>query len=430
MQETTRLIDGRRPRRREPLPPCHPGGILYGPEEEAAVLEVIRGASKGVTLARYGAAPLGYVRRFEEGLARAMGTRHAIALTSGTAGLICALAGLGLGEPGDEVIVPAYTWIATANAVIARNLVPVVAEVDDTLNLDPADFEAKITPRTRAVIVVHMRGVATDMDPILAIARKHHLAVIEDCCQAMGAKYRGRRLGSIGDAGAYSLQHNKVITCGEGGALVTSDERLYLRAYAFADHGYNARVGSHVDDPETGIPGMKFGMSEIHGALAAVQLTRLDSIISTMRRNQATLLGYLRQIPGLAFRRVPDPEGDTGQHLIMLLPSEQIAERFAAMMMEEKLYVESPRCGVRLIESGWHWVPNIAPIMERRQVAPRGGPWVWPHFESPVQYLPDPTPRSTELAKRAVRLDLGVQLTEDDLADIASGIYRIAHELL
>ena len=162
------------------------------------------------------------MEQLEQSFSKFMGSRYGMAVTSGTAALMCGLAGLGIG-PGDEVIVPAYTWIASASAVVAVGAVPIMAEVDASLTLDPVDVEKKISPYTRAILPVHMRGAACRMDELLKIARAHNLSVLEDTAQANGASYQGRRLGTIGDVGAFSLQFNKIMTSGEGGMLLTND---------------------------------------------------------------------------------------------------------------------------------------------------------------------------------------------------------------
>ena len=205
------------------------------------------------------------VLRFEEAFAKYMGARFALAVTSGTAALDCAVAGLGIG-PGDEVIVPAYTWWSDYTCVVHAGALPVFADIDRTFNLDPADFERKITPRTKAVIAVHLLGGPCDMDPIMEIARKHKVAVLEDCAQCVGGSYRGKKLGSIGDVGIYSFQINKMITSGEGGAVVSSDPLIYERAARFHDMGsirdvFLNRIGtSQVQD----VRGREFPDERVH----------------------------------------------------------------------------------------------------------------------------------------------------------------------
>ena len=204
-----------------------PGGMLVDEREADALAAVI--ARK--CLFRYygpGEGPR-EVKNFEQEWCEAFGAPYALCVNAGSSAIICGLIALGA-TAGTEVIVPAYTWNATANAVLAAGAMPVLAEVDDSLTLDPADVESKITPRTRAILPVHMRGGGSNMDALMGIAKRHGLVVIEDACQAAGATYNGRRLGTIGDAGAYSLQFNKIITTGEGGMFVCLDEEAYFTA--------------------------------------------------------------------------------------------------------------------------------------------------------------------------------------------------------
>ncbi|MDD2502743.1 MAG: aminotransferase class I/II-fold pyridoxal phosphate-dependent enzyme, partial [Clostridia bacterium] len=176
------------------------------------------------------------VDNFEKELAEKVGVEYALFLTGGTTALLTGLMGLGVG-PGDEVIVPAYTFMASAMAVIAVGAIPVIAECDETLGLDPDDIERKISPHTKAIIPVHMLGLPCDMDRIMDVANRHGLKVMEDSCQAVGGSYKGKRLGTIGHAGAYSFNYYKVISCGEGGALLTNDRNVFEVAVYQHDGG-------------------------------------------------------------------------------------------------------------------------------------------------------------------------------------------------
>ena len=225
-----------------------PGLDLLGAEELAEVAEVLASGH----LARYGPDDESFpakVRRFEETVAELAGTGYALAVNSGTSALFLALVGLGIG-PGDEVIVPGFTYVATISSVVYARARPVLAEVDETFDLDPADVEARITPRTRAIIAVHMLGNPARIAELRAVADRHGLALIEDCAQAFGATYRGRWVGSHGAAGTYSFNEYKTITSGDGGMIVTNDEGLYRRAFAMHDQGHSpfrsdVEIGNH-----------------------------------------------------------------------------------------------------------------------------------------------------------------------------------------
>src|SRR5437763_11474299 len=268
--------DGGTPARTRPERPMFPGGMEVGDEELEALERVVRSRN----LFRYYGVGDGpdEVAAFEREFAEHFGARHALCGKAGSSALFCGLLGAGVG-PGDEVIVPAYPWNATPNAVIATGALPVLAEIDDSLTLDPADVEARITPRTRAILPVHMRGAPADMRALTELAQEHGLVVVEDVCQAAGASFEGRRLGTFGDAGAFSLQFNKIITTGEGGVMITDRDDVYDLAIDVHDCAGRARR-------EAGLPrypGWNFRASELIGAVARVQLGRLDGLLERMR---------------------------------------------------------------------------------------------------------------------------------------------------
>src|SRR5438552_6686006 len=301
--------DGGTPARTGPETPMFPGGLEVGDEELVALERVIRSKN----LFRYygvGDGPQ-EVDAFERELAEHLGARRALAVNAGSSALICGLIGCGVGR-GDEVIVPAYTWNATANAVLAAGALPVLAEVDESLTIDPDDVEAKLTPRTRAVLPVHMRGNAADMGALVELAHTHGLALVEDVCQAAGASFAGRRLGTFGDAGAFSLQFNKIITTGEGGAMVTDREDVYATAIEVHDCAGPVRQGG----APPRFPGWNFRASELTGAVARVQLRRLDGLLERMRAGHARLAAVVEELPGLTLRRSNDAAGDAGIALI------------------------------------------------------------------------------------------------------------------
>src|SRR2546425_3414748 len=278
--------DGGTRARSRPEHPMFPGGMELGEEEAEAAARVIRSHN----VFRYygvGAGPH-EVETFEREFAAHLGASHALCVNAGSAALICGLIGAGVG-PGDEVVIPAYTWNATANAVVAARALPVLAEVDASLTIDPEDVRRKITARTKAILPVHMRGAPADMDALTAIASEHGLALIEDVCQAAGASFRGRRLGAFGDAGAFSLQFNKILTTGEGGVLITDRDDLLDLALDVHDCANSARRG-------VGLPrfaGWNFRVSELTGAIARVQLSRLDGLLERMRANHARLVARI-----------------------------------------------------------------------------------------------------------------------------------------
>lgn len=415
-------VHGGSPVRTEPLLPGYPGGLLIGEEEKAAVMEVLESQS---LFRHYGPRPLHKVTRFERVFAQTMGAHHAVAVTSGTAALMTALAALGIG-PGDEVIVPTYTWVATINAVVVSGAVPVFVDVDETLTLDPTKVDAAVTPRTRAVLPVHMRGCGADMAPLLDAAARHHVSVLEDAAQAVGGRYRGRRLGTLGDIGAYSLQYHKVITTGEGGMVVTNDPALWERAVRYHDQG-SMRMEELDETIPSGNPlmiGVNFRMNEITGALGLVQLGRMEWIIERMRAHKAAIIDGMAGVRGLTIRRIPDPEGDTGATLMFFVPSADMAKSFSAALAAE---------GVRNMvawDSGQHVYYHFDQIIERRTFASRRCSWECPYYKGSARLEKGMFPQSDDLLRRAIHIDLHPLLTERDESDIVRATRKVATALL
>ena len=251
-----------------------------GKEEIAAVAEVINSRQ----FMRYRGGEGGYTETFEKNLCRNFDVDHAITVNSGTSALICALAALGIG-PGDEVIVPAYTWVASAMAACAVGAVPVLADIDETLTISCEDIRRKITAYTKAIIPVHMLNNPCDMDGIMKLAKEKGLFVLEDACQAVGITYKGKTLGTIGDIGALSFNMYKNITCGEGGAVLTNKNNLYERALMYHDAGCFTR--EHANDmQEPFFPGVNYRVSEIQGAILSEQLKRLSGIITKLQERR------------------------------------------------------------------------------------------------------------------------------------------------
>lgn len=322
-------------------------------------------------------------RRFERELAAAMGTRHALAVSSGTAALVVALQACGIG-PGDEVLVSAYTWKASAAAVLLAGAVPVLVEIDATLTMDPEDLRAKITPRSRAVIPVHMINRPCDMDAILAIARAHGLRVIEDAAQGVGLRYKGRACGAMGDIGCLSFNQYKNMTCGEGGAILTNDDRLFERAYCAHDLGVDFRDLEHAPT-EASFVGANYRISEIQGAILRVQLSKLHGRLARMRRRVAAM-GRILTDAGLPVAPLTDAGG--AQSLAVTFATEAEAADFARHRGVRRLYDNSKH-----VYTAWH------AILERRMAHPGLDPWAWAGGNS---YLhADSCPRTLDILRRS-----------------------------
>jgi 8-amino-3,8-dideoxy-alpha-D-manno-octulosonate transaminase len=397
--------DGGTPARTRPEAPMFPGGMEVGSEE----LEALRRVIESKNLFRYYGVGDGpdEVGSFEREFAAHMGAKHALMVNAGSSALICALIGAGVGED-DEVIVPAYTWNATPNAVLATRALPVLAEVDESLTLDPEDVERRITPRTRAIVPVHMRGAPAAMDALTAIAERHGLVLVEDVCQAAGATFRGRRLGTFGDAGAFSLQFNKIITTGEGGVLITDREDLLDLALDVHDCANSVRRG--IGLPK--YPGFNFRASELMGAVARVQLNRNDGLLERMRANHARLGAHISGLPGLTLRRATDDDGDAGIALVAFAAdAERARDAVEALKAEGVL-------AMRIYDPDTpdlHVFPFWAPVLDAIEAAGRPAP---------------DCPRTLQLLERSLHVDVSPLCDEQDLDEIAFAFQKVAERVL
>jgi 8-amino-3,8-dideoxy-alpha-D-manno-octulosonate transaminase len=414
-------LNGGTPAKQRPDPPMYPGGMEIDEEEEQAVLGVLRAKR----LFRY-YGPIessSKVLELEKAFAAFMGTEYSLAVTSGTAALTCGLHALGIG-PGDEVIVPAYTWIASAAAILTAGAIPIMAEVDESLLLDPVDVEAKITPYTKAIMPVHMRGAPCKMDELLAVARKHNLKVIEDTAQADGGSYKGKRLGSMGDAGCFSLQFNKIITAGEGGMLISNDEEVWKRALMYHDVGGPRMYKMPADEIRIGT---NYRMPELLGAVALVQLRRLDGLLNAMRERKRMIKAGMADVTkrkGITFRQIADENGDTAISVIFFADSMDSAGRIAKALRAENIGADTL---YHPDAHDYHVYAHWTPILDQRTWSPSGGPWR--HAQRSIQYSKDMCPRTLELLGRAVHLDVSPLLTNEDIEETIEGVNRVLDAL-
>ena len=304
-----------------------PGFELIGEEERREVLQVL---DSGV-LMRYGfdAARKGQwkSRELEQALTKRLNTRYTHVCSSGTAALSTALAACGIGA-GDEVILPPFTFVADLETVLLAGAVPVFAEIDQTLCLDPRSVATAITSKTKAVLVVHMCGAMARIDALVDLCRTHKLILIEDAAQAAGATFRGKSLGTFGKIGCFSFDYVKTVTCGEGGAIVTDDEQIYTLAQAFTDHGHDHLGTDRGADNHPHI-GTNFRLSELNAAVGIAQLGKLDHILKVQRTHKALLKEGLAGLKQVQFRELPDPAGDSATFLSFFLPTENDARQAA-----------------------------------------------------------------------------------------------------
>lgn len=412
-------IHGGTPVTTVPFPEPWLGPAAIGEEEVEAVAAVVRGRK----LFRFLDPEHSKCAELERLFADMTGRRHALAVGGGTAALICGLAGLGIGD-GDEVIVPGFTYIASASAVLICGAVPVIAEINNSLTLDPDDMERKITSRTRAVMPVHMRGIPCDMAAVMDVAKRHGLLVIEDCAQACGGSYRGQRLGSFGDVGCFSLQQHKVITAGEGGVVVTDRRDVYERATL--RHDSAMRFWNAGDATVAPFPGENLRMNEMEGALACVQFSRMEGILARTRALRRRIYEGIADVPGVSISPSPDPEGDLGITAVLQLPDYTRATEFGLALKAEGI----PAGGTydksiadRHVYCYWEYVMNKG-SMDRH-----GRPWTSPLHDLTRTYSPDMCPKTLEILGRTLVISLA-QTFEDRHAEwIVQAIRKVAHGL-
>jgi len=393
-----------------------------GEEEIAAVTAALRSRN---LFRFFKSADQSPTAQLEARFAELTGVPYALAVNSGTSALICGMVGLGV-APGDEVLVPAYTYIATAAAALAIGAFPVVVEVDASLTMDPADLERKITPRSRLVVPVHMRGTPCRMDAIMDVAKRHGLVVLEDCAQANGGSYKGRPLGAWGDAGAFSLQQFKIITAGEGGIVTTASREVFERAACWHDSAYafwKEKEGLSI------LPflGENYRMSELNGALGLAQLGKRDRIVARLRAIKRRLLAQLADEPGLPVQEVPDPAGDCAVSLVLLLPNSERVAAFAAALRAEGAQAGSvfdKALPDRHIYYHWDYV------MEQRTPFANGYPWRNGPQPCEVRYTRDSCPRTIAILQRCVVLPLTQVMTDAHVDDCAVAIRKVHAALL
>lgn len=404
----------------------YPGGLEIGEEEKKQVMEVL---DRKYLFRYYGLEKHpSKVRELEVKFTEKVGSEYALAVTNCTGALITSLVACGVG-PGDEVIVPGYTFFASCAAIVGAKAIPVIAEIDETLTIDPDDIEKKITPSTKALVIVHMRGVPCDMDRIMAIAKKHNLKVIEDVAQAMGGTYKGKFLGTFGDCGCFSFQFHKIITAGEGGMIITDDKKLYDRCMGYHDAAACWRPDRFAEERYEGelFCGTNYRMSELTGAVMLAQLAKLDNILSAMRRNFKRIVDQIKDTPGINVRPVNDLEGDVGICLMFFLDDKMKVQKFTEALQAEGVDASSVyNAGI----PDWHIYAHWKHVIEKKTATLEGCPWTCPYHKSEtVEYSEDMNPNTLNYLSKTVGINIPSQMTVEDSDMIAKAINKVAAEL-
>lgn len=327
-----------------------PGFEFFGAEERKEVNDVLE---TGI-LMRYGfdgpRKGIWKAQELEKAITEVFGCKYAQLTSSGTAALTTAMAALHIGA-GDEVIMPSFTFVASFEAVLSVGAIPVLVDIDETLTLDPAAVKAAITPKTKCVMPVHMCGSMADLDTLKQICQEHNLILLEDACQSIGGTYKGKALGTIGDAGTFSFDFVKTITCGEGGVVMTNNEDLYIQSDAYTDHGHDHKGVDRGADLHPYL-GYNFRISELHAAVGLAQIRKLDTFLSIQRKNNKALRAYLEAIPEVSFRKVPDEAGDSCSFLSWFLPTEALTQALVAELKEQGILAGN----FYWYANNWHYI--------------------------------------------------------------------------
>lgn len=388
-----------------------PGTELFGAEERKEINDVLE---TGI-LFRYNHEAqrnnIWKARDFEAEVMKVTGAKYAHAVSSGSTAVATALAAAGIGA-GDEVIVPPFTYIATVEAVLFVGGLPVFAEVDETLCLSAEGIRNAITPKTKAVCLVHMCGGMADMDGIMAVVKEHNLVLVEDAGQAFAASYKGTATGLFGKTGCYSFDFFKIATAGEGGVMVTNDEAAYKLADSYADHGHD-HIGSNRGMEQHPILGFNYRISEVHAAIGAAQTRKVPAIREANNKHKKLLVELLGKIPGVGFARLADPAGDSATFLNLLLPDTEAAQRTVA---------EFNAAGVGGFN---YWYTNMYHFINQ-----------WDHIKEmrtasrlPIQILGAPQdyknlhlPKTQEVVGRLISFGIRCTWTEEEVRTLAGKI--------
>jgi len=391
-----------------------PGFEVFGDEEKKEVQDVL---DTGV-LFRYGfdGARNGHwkAKTFETELARYLGTAHCHLCSSGTAAVSIALAACGIGA-GDEVIVPPFTFIATVEGVLMAGAVPVFADIDRTLCLSPESVASKLSPRTRAVMPVHMCGAMARIDGLVDVCRDNNVMLIEDACQALGATYQGKPVGTFGSMGCFSFDPVKTITCGEGGAIVTDDGELYRKADSFADHGHD-HIGSDRGLEGHPILGANYRISELNAAVGVAQLRKLERILAIQRQHKNAIRDGLTHLSSIEFREIPDRDGDSATFLSFFLPDRDTARKATS---------ELAKAGVDgcfyWYDNNWHYLRQWHHL-KAMQTAATMPAALYDHFPD---YGAVALPASDAIMERTISMQIKLSWSKSDVSDRIERMIRV-----
>ena len=405
-----------------PRPELGLGAALIGKEEEDLVLQVLRNQEPFRYYGHDASKPPAMSAALEKEFAEKYGFKYALALTSGTAALECALAALGIG-PGDEVIVPAWSWISCFTAIVRVGAKPVLAEIDETFCLAPGEITRLVTGNTKCVLLIHFQGVAADLDRIVAECHSHGLKLLEDCAEAVGATYKGKSVGAYGDIAIFSFQYHKFMTSGEGGMVACNDPTLYERSVRFHDLGQMRPYHAAIKPPSVpAFSGDQFRMTELTAAMALAQLRKVDRIKAHCRDLSARVMDQIKDLSSLKPRRIPDPTGDTGFEMYLSLPTKDLAIAFSKRL--ESMNVNAKKTTFtychyarEYCQTGHAHHPDASPFKGMKPWPAKG-------------YRREDFPRTEAIIHNFLALPVGMKYTPEDADYIAAAVREVHRELI
>ncbi len=327
-----------------------PGFELFGAEERKEVNDVLE---TGI-LMRYGfdgpRKGIWKAQELEKAITETFGCNYAQLTSSGTSALTTAMLALGIGQ-GDEVIMPAFTFVASFEAVLSVGAIPVLVDIDETLTLNPQAVRNAISPKTKCIMPVHMCGSMADLDALSAICAEYDLILLEDACQSIGGTYKGKALGTIGHAGTFSFDFVKMITCAEGGVVMTNNKDVYVKSDGYTDHGHDHLGVDRGADLHPFI-GYNFRISELHAAVGLAQIRKLPTFLDLQKKNNLSLRAHLETIPEISFRVVPEGGVDSCSFLSWFLPTTELTQAVVAAMKEEGILAGN----FYWFANNWHYI--------------------------------------------------------------------------
>jgi 8-amino-3,8-dideoxy-alpha-D-manno-octulosonate transaminase len=398
-----------------------PGFELWGAEERKEVNDVLE---TGI-LMRYGfdgpRKGIWKAKELEEEICSTFGSKYAQLTSSGTAALTTAMAALGIGY-GDEVIMPTFTFVASFEAVLSVGAIPVLADVDETLTLDPKAVKEAITPNTKCVMPVHMCGSMANLDALKNICDQHDLILLEDACQSIGATYKGKAVGTIGDAGTFSFDFVKTITCGEGGVVMTNNKDVYVKCDGYTDHGHDHKGGADRGADLHPFIGYNYRISELHAAVGLAQIKKLQQFLFIQKKNYTQLRQILSKVPGVTFRTIPDGGVDSCTFLSWFLPSEKLMQSFADEMKAQGILAGN----FYWFKNNWHYISKWDHL--------KNGNLLNGHSHDTIEklksYATQTFPASDAIMGRCISTAISLTWTEDQIKEKGEKMAAAIHKVL